>query len=249
MKCTNCGKKIGIEDRVCPYCQCENKLAAQHEKNMGQYDKSFGKTQGEVEGSAKKMEGLGIRAIILAVLVIGILVMSIASANNYADPDTDKIIEEDSKKHSAEYAAQLDRYLEQGDYLEFEAFVHSHNVSFWEADYEKFRSVNYCASYYYECIRHAESVFLRSTDPDYWDSTDLNVSHFCMYLHEFQETYAVQRESEKKEAYISCMDDMYENLKALLRTYLKMDDEEVDSFLDLSEAKMAVRMEEVVKDE
>lgn len=249
MKCTNCGKKIGIEDRVCPYCQTENKLATRHEKNMARYDRKFKKTQGEVEGSTKRMEGLGIRAIILAVLMIGILVTSVVSAGNYADPDTEKIKEADAKKHSAEYAAQLDRYLERGDYLEFAAFVYSHEVSFWEKDYEKFRSVNYCASYYYECIRHMESVILRSTDPDYWDSTDLNISHFCSYLHEFQETFAVQREREKKESYVDCMYDMDENLRALLRTYLKMNDEEVDSFLELSEAKMAVRMEEVLKGE
>lgn len=249
MKCTNCGRKIGVEDKVCPYCNSENKLAVQHAANMAQYDQRFKKTQGEVESSAKRMEGLGTRAVILAVLLIGILITSIVSGLNYADPDTDAIKEADAKKHGAEYAAEMDRYLEQGEYQDYVAFVHSHGVSFWDDAYQKFRSVDYCAGYYYECVRHMESVIFRSTDPDYWDSTDLNISHFCSYLCEFRDTYAVQKEREKNSVYLDCMDDMNQNVRAMLRSYLGMDDGEVDGFMDLSEAKMAVRMEEIIKHE
>ena len=249
MKCTNWGRKIGIEDKVCPYCNAENKLAARHGANMKQYDKRFKKTQGEVEGSAKRMEGLGTRAAILAVLVIGILIMIIVSGLNYDDPDTSSIKKADAKRNSEKYAAEMDGYLERGEYQEFVSFVHSHGVDFWEEPYKRFRSVDYCAGYYYDCVRHMESVILRSTDPDYWDSTDMEISHFCRYLSAFQETYAVQKKREKNSAYLACMDDMEENLRAMLRAYLGMDDEEVDSFLDLSDAKMAMRMEEIIKHE
>ena len=249
MKCTNCGRKIGIEDKVCPYCNAVNQLAAQHSANMAQYDKKFKKTQRDVEGSAKRMEGLGNRAAILAVLMIGILITMFVAALNYADTDTREDRKADAKRHKKEYAAEMGRYLEQGEYQDYVAFVHSHGVDFWEEPYKSFRSVNYCADYYYDCIRHMESIILRSTDPDYWDSTDVNISHACTYISAFQETYKAQRKSEKNGTYLAYMDDMEQNLRAMLRTYLGMDDGEVDSFLDLSEAKMAVRMEEIIKHE
>ena len=249
MKCAKCGRKIGVEDKVCPYCNSVNELAAQHEKNMERYERKFKKTQGEAVGSVKRMEGLRVRLEILAILMVGMLIMGFIIAVNYADPDTDKEIEADSRKHSTEYAAEMDRYLEQGDYQSFYAFVHCHNISFWEEDYKKFRSVNYCTYDYYECICHMESVILRSTDSSYYDSTDLNISHFCMYLCEFRDTYAAQKESEKNSVYLACMDDMHQNLRALLRCYLGLSDDEVDEFWDLSDAKMAVRMEEVLKNE
>ena len=249
MKCTNCGRKIGIEDKVCPYCNTENKLASQHKANMAQYDKRFKKTQREVEGSAKRMEGLGTRAVILAILMIGILIMVIVDGVNYADPDTSGEKKADAKRNGKQYAAEMDRYLEQGEYQDYVAFVHSHEVDFWEEPYKRFRSVDYCAGYYYECIRHMESIILRSTDPDYWDNADLNISHFCRYLCEFRDTYAAQKKSEKNSVYLACMDDMNQNVRAMLRTYLGMDDGEVDGFMDLSDAKMAVRMEEIIKHE
>lgn len=249
MKCANCGRKIGIEDKVCPYCNQVNKLAEQHAENSKQYDKRFQKTQGEVLDSAKKMEGLGIRAIILAVLVIGILIMSVVSSLNYADPDTDKIKEADAKKNAVEYAKLMDEYLEQGDYLGFKSFVYSHKISFWDPPYDQFVSVNYCAQNYYECVRHMESIILRSDDPDYHDDLDLNISHVSMYLREFWDVYAVQMKREKNETYRAYIEDMDQDIRAMLRTYLQMSEEEVDAFTDLTEAKMAVRLEEVLKHE
>ena len=249
MKCTNCGRKIGIEDKVCPYCNAENKLATQHSANVEQYDKRFKKTQGEVESSAKRMEGLGTRAVILAVLVIGILITIIVTGWNYDDPDPSSSKKKAAQRNREKYAVEMDGYLERGEYQEFVSFIHSHGVDFWEEPYKRFQLVDYCADYYYDCVRHMECVILRSTDPDYWDSTDMEISHFCIYLHSFHATYLGQKEREKKDAYFAYVEDMEQNLRAMLRTYLGMNDEEVDSFLELSEAKMAVRMEEIIKHE
>ena len=54
MKCKKCGRTIGVEDKVCPYCQAVNDLAAAHEQNIKEFDKEFSKTQKEVAGSAQK---------------------------------------------------------------------------------------------------------------------------------------------------------------------------------------------------
>lgn len=249
MKCTNCGRKIKIEDKVCPYCNSVNALAEQHARNVGQYDKKFKKTQGEVLDSARKMEGLGIQAILLAVLVIGIVIMSIVSSMNYADPDLDAIKASDAKKNASDYAEIMDQYLERGDYLDFTAFVHSHKISFWDPPYDRFVCVNYCAQNYYDCVRHMESIILRSDDPDYYDSLDLNISHASAYLRGFWDVYAVQLEREKNETYRAYLEDMNQDIHAMLRSYLQMSEEEVEAFTDLTEAKMAVRMEEVLKHE
>ncbi|MCR5251579.1 MAG: hypothetical protein K6E50_13335 [Lachnospiraceae bacterium] len=249
MKCTKCGRTIGVEGKICPYCKTENSLARRHEENIGRFEGEFRKTETDVVKSAGSLAGLGIRAVILALLVIGILVMSRVTEYNYRGPDTDEILKKDALAHVEEYTAEMDEYLSRGEYMEFEAFVYSHEIPCTYDEYRKFLSVNYCAASYYECVRYMETIILRSTDPDYWDSLDVDMSGFCRYLDSFNEVIAVQKEREKDSTYHACIEDMEQDLRAMLRTYLHFSEEETDEFMQLSEAKMAVRMEEVLKDE
>lgn len=249
MKCKKCGRTIGVEDKLCPYCQTVNDLAAAHEQNIKEFDKEFSKTQSEVTGSAQKLEGLGIRAVILAVLVTAILVMHFVTKRNYHGPDMDAIRSRDAQTHREEYKKELDGYLESGEYLDYIAFIHAHGIYLSDEGYEDLRHINYVASDYYECIRHMQGIIYQTTDKEYWNSMDLQISHFSMYLEGFMETYKVQAEAEKNSTYKAYMEDMYQNLRYLLKAYMKLDDAGVDEFLELSKAKMAVRLEEVFVDE
>ena len=245
MKCSKCGRNIGVEVKICPYCNSVNTLAAKHDENIRQYDKKIENTRAEVLESSKKTKGLWIRAILLAVLIAGIMIMEHQTDRNYHGPDMDAIKERDALEHTAEYTEAMDRYLKEGDYVELAAFIYSHEIPFGDDDYHEYISVNYCVSDYYECIRHMEAIVLRSRDEDYYDSLESEISSSCRYLQAFMKTYEAQREREKNSEYLACIEDMYQDIRAMLRTYMDMSDEETDEFLELSETGMAVRMEEV----
>ena len=249
MKCKKCGRTIGVEDKLCPYCGTVNDLAAAHERNIKEFDKEFTKTQKEVAGSAKNLEGIGKRALILAILVVAMLVMHFVSRRNYVGPDEDAIRSRDAQTHCEEYKKEMEGYLKRGEYLDYIAFIHAHGIYLSGAGYEDFKHINYVASDYYECIRHMQGIVYQTTDKDYWNSMEQQISSFSMYLEGFMETYKVQAEAEKNSTYKAYIEDMYQDLRALLKAYVKLDDAGVDEFLELSDAKMAVRLEEVFADE
>ena len=94
-----------------------------------------------------------------------------------------------------------------------------------------------------------EAVLLPSDDPDYFDSLDTNISHLCTYLDSFYETLESMKSSEKDEKYLEYILDMQSLIEASLNTYLFSDEEEMKEFLDLSQAKKAVKLEEVLRHE
>ena len=250
MKCKKCRHEIGAEELKCPNCGADNPFALQHEQNMQKYEKKYDATEKEVKGFSQAVEGLGKKAAILIVLLIGIMIMTVVSSSNYADPDEDKAVRQEAEKNAAAYAKELDGFLERGEYVECVSFLYAHELmNFPPEELDRFHSVQYVAQEYYECISGMEEMILRSDDPDYFDGLDSDIEIFCMYLDGFYEVLEAQKSSEKDEKYLSYILDMDTELKAAMRTYFSMDEEELQEFLGLSRAQKAVKVQEVLRHE
>ena len=250
MICQNCRHEIGPEDLKCPYCGADNPFAIQHEKNMRGFDKKYADTEKELTGFAKATEGLGKKAAVLIVLIIGIIVTSVISSINYADPDEDKAAMRDSKKNASAYAEEADGFLERGEYMEYVSFLYAHELMhFPPEEFERFSKVRYVAGDYYECMLELEEMILRSDDPDYFDGLDTDIEIFCNQLKDYLEVYEVQANSEKDEKYLGYMKDMDSELRAAMRVYFAMNEDELKEFMDMSQAKKAVRIREVLRNE
>lgn len=248
MKCPNCGKTIGIEETKCPACGYTNPLAEKHNENIKKYDQRFKDTQESVLQSAQKTEGIGIRggifAILVAVIIILAFVWGIVSAAGEGETSEDR--KRDALKNKTEYNAQMREYLEAGDYITFVSFIKHHNIPFDSEPYTDYTRLNYVAEEYYSCVGDWERILLRSDDPDYWDSSGLDISHFCTDIGSFMEVYEYNAGIEKKEEFAAYMEDMNADMRAMLRRYLQMTDDEVDEFLGYSQARKAVAMEEII---
>lgn len=248
MKCPNCGKHIGIEVPKCPACGHTNPLAKKHNENIKKYDKRFKKTQDNVLTSAQKTEGVGIRggifAILVAVIVILAFVWGFVIAASEGETDEDR--ERDALKNKTKYSAQMRDFLEEGDYITFESFLLQHNIPLNSEPYKEFQRLEYVANRYYTCVQLWEKIILRSDDPDYWDSSETDISNLCMYLDSFMEVYEYNVKVEKNEDIAAYIEDMNSDIRAMLRRYLQMTDDEVDEFLGYSQAKKAVAMEEIL---
>ena len=222
----------------------------EHKQNMHRFEKKYSDTEKEVSVFAQAVEGLGKKAAILVILVIGIIVTSIMSSVNYSDPDEDKEIRRDSIKNAAAYAEEADGLLKRGEYVEFVSFLYAHELmNFPPEEFDRFRSVRYVAKEYYECIELMEEMILRSDDPEYFDGLDTDISNFCMYVDGFYEVLEAQKNSEKDEINLGYMMDMDTELRAAMRTYFAMDDSGVQDFLNMSRAKKAVKIREVLRHE
>lgn len=248
MRCPNCGKTIGIEEIKCPACGYTNPLAEKHNENIRKYDKRFKKTQDNVLESARKTEGIGIRGGIFAILVAAIVILAVCWGVVIADGEGET--SEDRKKaalkNKAENAAQMKAYLEEGDYITFVSFIRRYDIPLNEEPFKEYKKLDYVAEEYYSCVGDWERILLRSDDPDYWDSSGLDISHFCTDIGSFMEVYEYNAGIEKNEEIAAYMEDMNADMRAMLRRYLQMTDDEVDEFLGYSQARKAVAMEEII---
>ena len=250
MLCEKCGREIGPEELKCPYCGADNPFAVQHQKNMEGFQKDYAATEKEVAGFAGSVEGLGKKAAILVALLVGIIIMLVAGSLNYADHDPREERKRDAIKHAETYAEEADGYLSRGEYIEFVEYLMNHQVlNSPPEEFKRFNSVKYVADGYYECIKLMEEIILRSDDPEYFDGLDTDIMNFCMYVESFYEVLEAQKNSEKDEKYLSYIIDIDQELQAAMRTYFAFDDKELQNFLDLSRARKAVKIQEVVKHE
>jgi hypothetical protein len=250
MICKNCKHEIGPEDQRCPKCGAENPFATKHRQNMKQFKASYDKTKEDVIDSAQKTGKLAKKAAILIVLIIGCIIMSLISSYNYTDRDPDEAVRRDAEKNADTYAEQADEFLKRGEYTELISFLYAHELmNFPPEEFKDLRRVTYVAGEYYECIKLMEEIILRSDDPEYFDGLDTDIRNFCMYLDSFYEVLEAQKPGEKNEEYLAYIMDMEAELKAAMRTYFAMNDEELEEFLTFSEAQKAVRLEEVLRHE
>ncbi len=246
MLCKKCGKPIKIEARFCPNCGSPNELGNTHHENIVTYDRQFKNTQREVVSSTRKMWGIVIRVVILAALVVGMFVLAHLSDLNYADPDIDAIREKESLKNSEEYSEIMDQYIRDGEYQELASFVSYHNINFLPEGYEKFDAIDRCAQAYRDCVSDLEQIVLNREAEDFFDGTETDITTFSISIRNFYDTYSVQIEREEDPFYLDRMKDMEENVRAMLKVYLGLGDEEVEEFITLSKDKMAVRVEEAI---
>ncbi|MBR6158895.1 MAG: hypothetical protein IKQ40_01240 [Lachnospiraceae bacterium] len=250
MICEKCRHEVGPEELKCPYCGTVNPFAVQHEQNMRRFKKKYEDTEKEVSGFAKAVEGLGRKAAVLIVLLIGIIVMYVIASVNYADPDEDKKARRDAEKNAAVYAEEADGLLERGEYVEYVSFLYAHELmNFPPEEFERFRSVQYVAKEYYECIGLMEKMILRSDDPEYFDTLDTDIKNFCMYVEGFHEVLEAQKQSEKDGKYLAYMLDMDTELQAAMRAFFHMDENGIRKFLEMSRAQKAVKLREVLRHE
>ena len=250
MRCDKCRHEIGPEQKRCPNCGAVNKFALQHKKNMRKFEENYASTEKEVKEYGRSVEGLGKRAAILAALLVGSIVMIIAAAIADSDPDEKAAAKRDSAKNAAAYAEEADGYLERGEYMEYVSFLYAHELmNFPPEEFDRFNSVHYVAGNYYECIKRMEIMILRSDDPEYYDGLDTDIRNFCLYVDTFYETFEAQKNSEKNEKYLGYIMDMEAELRAAMRTYLSISEEEMQEFIDSSRGLKAVRVWEVLRHE
>ncbi len=221
-----------------------------HDRNMRRFKKKYEDTEKQVFSFAAAVEGLGKRAAILVILVIAIIAANVITSINYADPDDEEKVKRDAAKNAAVYAEEADGLLERGDYMEFVSFMYAHELMYFPPDdFERFRCVKYVATDYYECIKLLENITLRSDDPEYFDGTDSDIRLFCMYLDDYREVLEAQKSSEKDGKYLAYIQDMDTELHAAMRTYFRMDEKQVQEFLELTRTKKAVKLREVFRHE
>ncbi len=222
VNCKNCGAPLSLEDAVCPYCGTANPEAQEHLKKLKQLDKDYRKTKFEVETEVKKSKKGYSTLIIFALILLANLILIPFHSATY------EIAESISSKqlNKDEIVKTMNDLLEKGEWVEFETYFERYELSYH--DYPDYSKVSNYANYYKELCERI-SDYMYATDP-YSDP----LVKTCEAIAQFEEEmgYLERRElPEQYKAYISRINDDYHQL---LKTFLKLNDEDISSLSNKS---------------
>ncbi len=241
MKCEYCGNNLGIEDAVCPYCGKENKFAKKHNKDMRKYSAAFDSTREEVISNSKRFNSLTVRITVIAVLAALIAIMFILLGNNYdiRSAREEKIV----AKNADQYRKELDRLMDEKDYLMIYNYMQANRISYSDVLPEYYEVYNCCHTYgtFLDYMNYLLDEDSHMTDEEAIESIAEIVDRMYLYANPTSEYEIKKYYNDKNMAFI---DELTAHLETLVQGYFNLTDEEMESFETLSKAKKQLLLEE-----
>lgn len=150
MICQNCGAAYGEEELQCPYCQSENRTAAERQKKqvLAAYDLEEQKLRKEMKSYAKNRAGILTKRILWGVLLLfGIAVLVAAGVILFG-----KLQAGHSYQREQAHLEKLEAMYGQQDYAGIADYVRKHEL--WSASYKKYEQI-YELQYHYQRLKDA----------------------------------------------------------------------------------------------
>ena len=244
MKCEYCNGILSLEDEVCPHCGRPNRHAEKHIEEMRRYAGEFEKTRRYVQDKTSGYTEAVVRVIILAVLAVLSLVFFIAGRNAWEIMWKAEQI--GAERHFEEYSRILDEYLEEEDYLMFNAFCEERGIRSYDSAYEeKYGEIIYACSCYASAYEYVyEYALLEDAE---------NMEHAAEYAGDMLDYfYGLYRNEDfrhtggrdEPEEYRKVLDSMERKLKQILTAYCGVTAEEAAMLPEMSKAKRNMFLEE-----
>ncbi len=250
MKCQFCGSEIGLEDLYCAHCGRPNTAASKHAQDMKKFSKDYNRTKNEVVDSVSNFAGITMRIIIIAALIIGIIIVAIVDSNSY------KIVRnkraKEALKNEKELTAQLDGYLDKGDFIAF-----SQTVEYWDIDnyrldghFMKYRPLVYVTNQYSQLVvEDFGKLMLGSGSYSKVSVSTMcdNFNYFYKYTSEEYLEDHYEKDSYDGAVVTRCNSQMREDLRTLMEGYLGFTEEEAFAFENGTEGVRTTMLEEAAK--
>ena len=245
MKCKYCGGNLDLENKYCPHCGRPNDLAAQHIRDMERFQGEFTRTRKDVYRHASRWSGVFVRAIILSVLIVAIFAVSILTRNAWSLRR--RLMESEANRKYAEYSAQLDQYLAEGDYRGFYVFMDYHHMDIYDSPYQKYSALKWTAMYYGQIIDYTMRLVFRSPYASY--------GHYYDYLAEDLKDFYRYSDPAHYSVYDGLDEEfvrphwerMERTIDDVLMTYLGLTEEETKALRTMSDSRRALLLEERIE--
>ena len=135
VNCKKCGAPLSLNDAFCPYCGEANPEAQEHLKKLQELDEQFESASREVAAEVKySKKGYGI-LVILVMFLLANLVIFVMHQMSYGIAERITA----GKMPENEIKAQLDQFLEDGEYIELDLFMSKFSLSY--RDYEDYSKI------------------------------------------------------------------------------------------------------------
>ncbi|MCR4762035.1 MAG: hypothetical protein K5696_00750 [Lachnospiraceae bacterium] len=246
MKCISCGGEVGLTDEKCPFCGRVVTETAGYRTDLKDYREKSEKIKRRLAEVLAGNIPLIISAVVMLALLIANGIAFYVKDNAYTFR-SDAMRDESVKNYDA-YSAEIEKYLEAGDYSGFVAFKEYHNIAEWEAPYDDLKLLWEIAYRYDSLVSNVESAVMFGQDARRYRPQD-DISD-CQYaIHGFYHEYEARQTEIEGDTYEAYIRDMKEKADILLKIYLGIDDADRDAFLAASDIEQEAYLEGVLIDE
>ena len=226
VNCKNCGAPLTLDSPVCPNCGTPNPEAQEHLKKLAQLDKQYQNTRYEVVNEVKKTKkGYNVLTFLVVILLANMALIPIHGASYEI---ADRIIA--SRKGTEQIKAEMDGWLGEKNYDAFVVTYDKYSVDY--RDYEEYNPIYYMAS---------TLVNIKQNLSDYLYGKNLYSDPLvrgCQYIKEFKEDYTRYNRRESSEFTMKHLEQMYQEYEAILKTFLKLTDEDIESLGSLTNSEV-----------
>lgn len=243
MKCSSCGGEINLTDQKCPHCGRLLTETAGYQADLNSYTAKGEKAK---RGLSKSLSGnvpLIISAVVMVALLVGIGIASYVKENAYHFR-SDQMRKEAAKKYDA-FSAEINKYLESGDYTGFAAFKEYHNIAEWEAPYDDLNLLWDITEKYTALVSGIEGSVMFGPEARIYRPED-RVDDCHRVIRNFYHEYEYNLSKIEVDPYAKYMRDMKEKADVILKVYLGMDDAEREAYLAASDIEQEAYLEEVL---
>lgn len=237
VNCKNCGAPLSLDEAVCSHCGTANPEAQEHLKKLAQLNKDYQKTKFEVVTEVKKnKKGYGVLTILIVVLLANLFLIPMhASSYSIADALIAR------RKPNAEVKEILSGYIESKDYERF--------VVTYDKYCNDYRSYQEYSRFYYQAYNYLR---IKEYVTDYFFAKDLYMDalvNSCQEITDFKENYEHTLKYSSDDVYIEEIKEMNEDLDLFMRTYLKVNDADIEKMSTMSESELLVLISERLANE
>ncbi len=232
VNCKKCGAPLSLNEAFCPYCGEANPEAQEHLKKLRELDEQFESASREVAAEVKKSKkGYGILVILVMLLLANLVIFAM---HRMSYDIADRIIA--GKMTESEIKAQLDQFLEEGEYIELDLFMNKFSLSY--RDYEDYSKISYLAGLQSRVIE-AMTRYLYSSD-----AYDDPLVKTCQAIVDYEEEYTSLKKRENSESVRFHMEKINAEMNGFLRNYLRLTEEDIAGIKDLNESALLILVNE-----
>ena len=237
VNCKNCGAPLSLEEAVCPHCGTPNPEAQEHLKQLAQLNSAFEQTQYEVVDEVKKNKrGYGVLVILVMVMLANLILIPVHAASY----DIAEKLTAD-KRGKDDILATLDTLMEEGEYIEMFLFSDRYRLNY--RDYGEYNQINYLASDYNRVV-NCVTNYLYGKD-NYSDPLVQACDTLIQFKNDY-DSYSRRMEDQRLKGYL---DKLNAEMDAYVKTFLKLSDEDIAGFADMSNSELLLKVNERLTNE
>lgn len=242
MKCEYCQGDMTIEDEVCQYCGRPNPHYVKHREEMQKFKRKYESTDREVKENAKKLAGFSVKMTVVAVLCAVIFLEILLMANSY---NILRAIERHKiTSNLGYYVSEMNRLEEEGDLSRLSDF-YSENSLYFVPELKEYRAVQQMGSEYGLIMRYVvELAFDEDIEPTTRERDIENLSDSLRAVYKILNRESYYEDECFKEKHQVAMDNCMDDINALLKCYLNIDDEALEALPTMSDARRQLVIEE-----